>query len=84
MFMIGGYTGNVPKFYGPVERRYCFTCGKEGDFILFRLRSSLSLFFVPVLPVKTTYHLVCPFCGRRIEITQEQFRNYLKLGGFVE
>ncbi len=50
----------------------CETCGNQGAHQIIRRTRKLSVFFIPLLTVGTTYLDVCNVCGRVQEISREQ------------
>jgi hypothetical protein len=76
MIIFGG-VADTPKLYGPAKLQYCFACKKESMFLLLRIKKTVNLFLIPVLPLQYRYYLICPTCGNRFEITEEQFKHYM-------
>jgi hypothetical protein len=52
----------------------CHVCGRAGNLLLVREVTKLSLFFVPLLPVRTKYVLECqnPICRSRNRIDKRE------------
>ena len=50
----------------------CDTCGRSGVHSLIRRVRRISLFFIPVLTIGTTYLDSCGQCGRTIEVPRAQ------------
>jgi hypothetical protein len=79
MFFFLGGVGGTPKIYGPVKHQVCFACRQESTFLLMRVRTCVNAFFIPLLPLGARYYLLCPGCGTRFEISEEEFKKYRDL-----
>lgn len=71
MIFIGGYGYETSSVYGPVEERTCLNCNGVHFFLLLKIRKWITLFFIPIIPVKTAYRLQCQNCGAVYEITED-------------
>jgi hypothetical protein len=58
----------------------CFRCHNESRWILQKRRYFITLFFLPVVPVKTEYSYYCPICLNSETITGEKFEELLQSG----
>jgi hypothetical protein len=74
--------GAQPKTeqYRLAETKYCFRCHNESRWILQKRRYFITLFFLPVVPVKTEYSYYCPICLNSETITGEKFEELLQSG----
>ncbi len=43
--------------------KHCFHCNNDSHWVLQKQQQFISLFFLPVIPLKTTYRYTCPICG---------------------
>lgn len=50
----------------------CRLCGTPAAQVVSRVRTFFSLFFVPVIPLGSTYRSTCSLCGRTLKITKEE------------
>ncbi|GAA0573715.1 hypothetical protein GCM10010172_67920 [Paractinoplanes ferrugineus] len=52
----------------------CHACGRTGTLLLIREVTKFSLFFIPLLPVRTKYTLECqnPVCHARTRIDKRE------------
>jgi zinc ribbon protein len=52
----------------------CHVCGRSGTLMLVRETTRLSLFFIPLIPVRTKYVLECqnPACRSRTRIDKRE------------
>ncbi len=79
MIFIAGAQPKTERYRSP-ETKYCFRCRNESRWILQRTRYFITLFFLPVAPVKTEYSYYCPICQNGETITKEQFDDLLRKG----
>lgn len=49
----------------------CRLCGSPAAQVVSRVRTYFSLFFVPVIPLGSTYRSTCSLCGRTVKVTKE-------------
>lgn len=71
--IIFGWGRVTKKFIGEVFQRTCQYCNTTSTWQLCIVRTWFTLFFIPVIPYKTTYCVACPNCGSYVKLTQEQF-----------
>jgi hypothetical protein len=69
MFLIFGLR-TTAKRLGPVSM-ICPVCRQLGGMLLVREVTKLSLFFIPLLPIRTRHVAQCtnPMCGARVAMT---------------
>jgi hypothetical protein len=60
----------------------CHVCGQTGTLLLIREVTKLSLFFIPLIPVRTKYALECqnPACRARTRIDKQEARRLRAAG----
>lgn len=69
--------GKVTRSYkGAVFSRRCNYCNQDQLWQLCVMRTWFTLFFIPIIPYKTTYCIICPNCKSFIQIPKEE---YLKI-----
>lgn len=61
--LIFGYGPRPPRDHGEVAPATCASCSNEVWFRYLSARNFVSLFFVPLIPVRTEGFLLCPSCG---------------------
>jgi len=64
------------KQYG--EEREATTCGRCNNIIkrvYLRDKTYATIFFIPAIPYKTEYFLVCPICSCAEQFTAQQFQS---------
>lgn len=61
---------------------FCHVCGRTGSLLLVREVAKLSLFFIPLMPVRTRFVLECqnPACRSRIRIDKREARRLQEAG----
>lgn len=74
--IIFGFGKVTHAFKGGLFSRRCNFCNLDQIWQLCVMRTWFTLFFIPVIPYKTTYCITCPNCKSYVEITKEE---YLKL-----
>ncbi len=77
IFIAGAGPGKVEKY---VTRKtvHCFHCNNDTPWILEKTKYYVSLFFIPVVPVKTQYRFYCPICGNTRQLEKEEFNRMVK------
>ncbi|GAA3389199.1 zinc-ribbon domain-containing protein [Cryptosporangium minutisporangium] len=58
----------------------CQVCGQPGSALVVRETTKFSLFFVPVLPVRSRYVLECQHCRSRVKISRGEANRLLHAG----
>jgi hypothetical protein len=61
---------------------FCHACGRTGNLLLVREVTKLSLFFIPLIPVRTRYALECqnPACRSRTRIDRREAKRLMAAG----
>jgi hypothetical protein len=75
VFLIFGFRTKVyPMGWAPTA---CHVCGGSGSVALFREVTKLSLFFVPLIPIRTKYVAECsnPMCRSRHTVSKREARS---------
>jgi hypothetical protein len=70
--IIYGWGFTTEKKYGPTFKNKCKNCNNEEYWILKRIISWFTLFFIPVIPYKTQYFLYCPVCEHGLFLDGDQ------------
>jgi hypothetical protein len=60
--IIFGWGFQTIKNFGPAFRRLCDHCHNEDYWILTRIMTWFTLFFIPIFPYEVKHHLACPVC----------------------
>lgn len=60
----------------------CQVCGQAGTLLLVREVTKLSLFFIPLIPVRTKHLVECqnPVCRSRVKVSGAETRRLLDAG----
>lgn len=67
--IVFGWGHRKGKVVGPVHKQRCARCQQEDFWELHEFKDYASLFFVPLIPYKTLYAMVCPVCQLALELT---------------
>ncbi len=70
--IIFGWGHVTNKQYGATLADNCSNCNNDSWWHLLRNRKWFTLFFIPVIPYKTKYFLMCPVCSQAVELTSSQ------------
>lgn len=73
MIFIFGYD-TVRKNIGPLEEKQCPNCSNHRHWMLNKITNVISLFFIPLIPVKTRYLETCPVCQYSQELSKEEYQ----------
>lgn len=73
MFVIWGFGKVTRKIIGGVSNHTCTYCNQTSMWNLCVVRTWFTLFFIPIIPYKTSYQIACPNCNSFVELTKEQF-----------
>lgn len=57
---------------GPVEKLQCPRCTREEFWELVKVKSMISLFFVPLIPYKSEWVIRCPACQAMSEVPEHE------------
>jgi len=76
MFFIFGFGKQTVKELGTTEKIRCQNCGNVREWQYRKVTTWFSLFFIPVIPYKTTYIKSCPICKAALEVTKEEAINH--------
>jgi len=61
------------KVVGPAFMHECDFCGKEVPLVLCTAFAWFTFFFVPIIPYKRVYPLICPVCSHGFVLSKEKF-----------
>src|SRR5215467_12881320 len=70
--LIFGFGPGKPQDLGEVAPITCPGCRNEVFLHRMRTRKAVRLYFVPVVPLGTDEYLLCPVCGRGVQLEREQ------------
>lgn len=62
----------IRKILGTEGSFRCTNCNNVSNWQLVKLTLWFSLFFIPIIPIKSEYYEVCPICGGEVRITKEE------------
>lgn len=84
MFLLFGFGKRTVKDYGAKEVIHCQRCNNAKQWQYKQTRTWFTLFFVPVIPYKTTYSRVCPICGNSEQLTKDEFSGIVEEVQIIE
>ena len=70
--IIFGWGFQTIKNFGPVSKNRCSHCNNEDYWILTRVMTWFTVFFIPIFPYEIKYHLACPVCKYGITLKKDQ------------
>ncbi|MBB5111790.1 zinc-ribbon domain-containing protein [Micromonospora echinospora] len=70
MFFIFGLRTKVVR--SGVVTEVCRNCGNQAAQVITRRVTKFSLFFVPLIPLRTRYSQQCTFCGAEYDISRAE------------
>lgn len=70
--IIFGWGKQTIKNLGPVFKNLCNHCNNEQYWVLTKIMTWFTLFFIPIFPYEIKYHLSCPVCKYGITLDQKQ------------
>lgn len=75
MFIIFGLDDAQPEIIKGKEEKHCFHCNNTTFWHLAKHQTRVSLFFIPLIPVKTKYYHLCPICNHGDEISSNEYHH---------
>lgn len=76
MFIIYGFGKTTTKDFGCLPTDHCTNCNNQIQKRLIRVRTWFTLFFIPIIPYRTRYFLICPICRKGEALNKGQFLEY--------
>lgn len=70
--IIFGWGHQMIKNFGPTFRQHCNHCNNDEYWVLTRIMTWFTLFFIPVFPYSIKYFLSCPVCQYGLTLDSEQ------------
>ncbi|MEN9913023.1 MAG: hypothetical protein RLY66_431 [Candidatus Parcubacteria bacterium] len=71
--IIFGWGFQTIKNFGPVFKKLCSHCHNEHYWVLTKIKTWFTLFFIPVFPYKIEHYLSCPVCKYGVTLNGDQF-----------
>lgn len=72
--IIFGWGRQTIKNIGIVFKNLCSHCHNEEYWVLTRIMTWFTLFFIPIIPYETKYHLSCPVCKYGLTLDDKQIQ----------
>ncbi len=70
--IIFGWGHQTTKNFGPTFKNHCSHCNNEEYWVLTRIMTWFTLFFIPVFPYSIKYFLSCPICQYGLTLDSKQ------------
>ncbi|GAB3799602.1 zinc-ribbon domain-containing protein [Micromonospora zhanjiangensis] len=70
MIILFGFRTSVHRL--GVATFVCRNCGNAAGQVVSRRVTKFTLFFIPLIPVRTKYGTQCTFCGAAYDISREE------------
>ncbi|OGJ55213.1 hypothetical protein A2880_02790 [Candidatus Peribacteria bacterium RIFCSPHIGHO2_01_FULL_49_38] len=70
--IIFGWNHQTIWVLGSVFKQMCDHCHNEDYWVLMRRTTWFTLFFIPVIPYRTEWMLLCPVCKYGLELNSDQ------------
>ncbi|MEU8051479.1 zinc-ribbon domain-containing protein [Micromonospora haikouensis] len=67
MFFIFGLRTKADR--SGVAQQVCRNCGNHAAQVISRRSTKFTLFFIPLIPIRTRYAQQCTFCGAQYDIS---------------
>lgn len=77
MIFIFGAGHRTHKTHELRNATHCFHCNNTSRWILSKTTLWFSLFFIPVIPLKTEYAEFCPVCKQGKRLSRVEYENKL-------
>lgn len=74
--IIFGWGRKTIKKYGPVGVYLCPNCHNNSAFMLVRVTTWFTLFFIPLIPYSPEHLLLCSICSKGSRLDKDQFAQY--------
>ncbi|MFZ5969322.1 MAG: zinc ribbon domain-containing protein [Bacillota bacterium] len=73
--IIFGWGHRTVKNFGTASRKYCHHCHNEKPWELLKVTTWFTLFFIPIIPYKKQYLMICPICRSFMELEKQEFED---------
>ena len=72
-FIIIGFGKTTSKDLGEIgKEQICIWCSSRVAYHLIQLRTWFTYFFIPVIPYRKEYQVMCPICTGNVRILSEE------------
>lgn len=73
MFVIFGIDQKNSERINCRFKTRCYHCNNTTNWILEKRIPMVSLFFIPLIPIKNEYYYLCPICNHGEKISREEY-----------
>ena len=84
MFFLFGWGNRHTKDFGNTLLQECSVCSKSNYFNLIRVRDWFDIFFIPIIPYNTEYHLICSNCENGFETEDDDIEILKEMAELIE
>jgi hypothetical protein len=77
MFILFGLDDAGPQITVSKQQKHCYHCNNTNYWHLAKHETRISLFFLPILPIKTRYYFLCPICNHGDEISSDEYQRQI-------
>ena len=80
MLILWGFGHRTTKILGVMPESLCGRCNNRTTRKIMKLTTWFTLFFIPIIPYRRQYLLVCPICGQAQQLTKAEFDSLVGSG----
>lgn len=77
MFIIFGSRGFKIRLGTTLLHRTCGHCHNDVRLDAYKTGSKFTLFFIPIFPISSKYHVICPICQYGFEVSKQEMNELL-------
>lgn len=78
MFIIWGFGHKTTKSFGMMTSNTCHRCNNHVQRAMVKVTTWFTIFFIPIIPYRKQYLMVCPICNDVIESSKEEFESMIE------
>lgn len=75
MIIIAGIRDKVADFKYGKNLEHCTHCHNDSHWIVEKNARWISLFLIPIIPIKSSYYYYCPICHDGHRISKEDYES---------
>jgi len=73
MFVIFGINQRNSKRISCSTKTHCYHCNNTTYWVLEKRTPMVSIFFIPLIPIKNEYYFLCSICSHGRKISREEY-----------
>lgn len=78
MFIIWGFGHQTVRSFGSAAAQRCSRCNNTISRELVKVTTWFTLFFIPIIPYRKEYLLICPICRDAVKISKVDFEQLVE------